>query len=206
MSRYTYDLKLDKPADFVEFMMNDYLDKNGFSVSEWKKQQVYRAGDAMLEGYKYMTWNYRNGVLHVEAWLMGTFGREMGLKGFVGCLQKKPFKKSLENLYTLLQQDVSKEQMSAAGAGQAADGSIRVTTVNNTTAASVSLALGIIGCIGALVIPIVGLLFGVLAVMQGRLGMGSTKAGLAKAGKILGIIACVAAVVIWVLNIFLSVL
>ncbi len=201
MSRYTYDLKLDKPVDFVEFMMNDYLDKNGFSVYEWKKQQVYRAGDAMLEGYKYMTWNYRNGVLHVEAWLLGTFGREMGLKGFVGCLQKKPFKKSLENLYTLLQQDVS-----AAGAGQTANGPIRVTTVNNTTAASVSLALGIVGCISALVIPFVGLLFGVLAVMQGRLGKGSTKAGLAKAGKILGIIACVAAVVMWILNIFLSVL
>lgn len=206
MSRYTYDLKLDKPADFVEFMMNDYLGKNGFSMSEWKQQPAYRAGDAMLEGYKYMTWSYTNGVLHIEAWLKGTFGREMGLKGFAGCLQKKPFKKSLENLYTLLQQDVSAEQMSAAGAGQAADGPIKVTTVNNTTAASVSLALGIIGCIGALVIPIVGLLFGVLAVMQGRLGMGSTKAGLAKAGKILGIIASVAAVVIWVLNIFLSVL
>lgn len=204
MARYTYDLKLDKPADFVEFMMNDYLGKNGFSMSEWKNQPAYRAGDAMLEGYKFLTWSYADGVLHVEAWLKGTFGREMGLTGFVGCLQKKPFKKSLENLYTLLQQDISAGQMSAAGAGQAANGPIKVTTVNNTTAASVSLVLGIIGCIGALVIPIVGLLLGVLAVMQGRLGKGSTKAGLANAGKILGIIASVIAVVNWLLSILIS--
>lgn len=184
--------------------MNDYLGKNGFSMSEWKNQPAYRAGDAMLEGYKFLTWSYADGVLHVEAWLKGTFGREMGLTGFVGCLQKKPFKKSLENLYTLLQQDISAGQMSAAGAGQAANGPIKVTTVNNTTAASVSLVLGIIGCIGALVIPIVGLLLGVLAVMQGRLGKGSTKAGLANAGKILGIIASVIAVVNWLLSILIS--
>lgn len=90
MSRYTNDLPLNKPADFVQFMMNDYLSKNGFSTAEWKGQPVYRAGDPMLEGYKFMTWSYINGVLHVEAWLKGLFGGEMGLTGFVGCLQKKP--------------------------------------------------------------------------------------------------------------------
>ena len=90
MSRYTNDLPLNKPVDFVQFMMNDYLSKNGFSTAEWKGQPVYRAGDPMLEGYKFMTWSYINGVLHVEAWLKGLFGGEMGLTGFVGCLQKKP--------------------------------------------------------------------------------------------------------------------
>ena len=87
MSRYTNDLPLNKPVDFVQFMMNDYLSKNGFSTAEWKGQPVYRAGDPMLEGYKFMTWSYINGVLHVEAWLKGLFGGEMGLTGFVGCLQ-----------------------------------------------------------------------------------------------------------------------
>ena len=36
MSRYTNDLPLNKPVDFVQFMMNDYLSKNGFSTAEWK--------------------------------------------------------------------------------------------------------------------------------------------------------------------------
>ena len=48
MSRYTNDLPLNKPVDFVQFMMNDYLSKNGFSTAEWKGQPVYRAGDPML--------------------------------------------------------------------------------------------------------------------------------------------------------------
>ena len=59
MSRYTNDLPLNKPVDFVQFMMNDYLSKNGFSTAEWKGQPVYRAGDPMLEGYKFMTWSYK---------------------------------------------------------------------------------------------------------------------------------------------------
>lgn len=210
MSRYTNDLTLNKPADFVQFMMNDYLCKNGFKPAEWKGQPVYRAGDPMLEGYKFMTYQYTNGVLHVEAWLKGMFGGEMGLKGFVGCLQKKPFKQSLEQLYTLLQQDIPAEQMNVGTSGTA-EGTVQgntvpVTTVNNTSAATMALVFGILGCIAGFLIPLLGLCGGVLAVMRARLGMGSTKAGMAKAGKILGIIACVVSIVMWVLNIIVTVL
>ena len=159
MSRYTNDLPLNKPVDFVQFMMNDYLSKNGFSTAEWKGQPVYRAGDPMLEGYKFMTWSYINGVLHVEAWLKGLFGGEMGLTGFVGCLQKKPFKQSLEQLYTLMRQDIPTEQMNAGAAGIAAGtanaGAVPVTTVNNTSAATISLIFGILGCLTCLVLAII---------------------------------------------------
>ena len=210
MSRYTNDLPLNKPVDFVQFMMNDYLSKNGFSTAEWKGQPVYRAGDPMLEGYKFMTWSYINGVLHVEAWLKGLFGGEMGLTGFVGCLQKKPFKQSLEQLYTLMRQDILTDQMNAGAAGIAGGtanaGAVPVTTVNNTSAATISLIFGILGCLTGLLVPIAGLCCGVLAVMRGRLGLGSTKAKMAKAGRVLGIIACVLSIVMWVLNIILTVL
>ena len=161
MSRYTNDLPLNKPVDFVQFMMNDYLSKNGFSTAEWKGQPVYRAGDPMLEGYKFMTWSYINGVLHVEAWLKGLFGGEMGLTGFVGCLQKKPFKQSLEQLYTLMRQDIPTDQMNAGAAGIAGGtanaGAVPVTTVNNTSAATISLIFGILGCLTGLLVPIAGL-------------------------------------------------
>lgn len=164
----------------------------------------------MLEGYKFMTWSYINGVLHVEAWLKGLFGGEMGLTGFVGCLQKKPFKQSLEQLYTLMRQDIPTEQMNAGAAGIAAGtanaGAVPVTTVNNTSAATISLIFGILGCLTGLLVPIAGLCCGVLAVMRGRLGLGSTKAKMAKAGRVLGIIACVLSIVMWVLNIILTVL
>ncbi len=50
MARYIRDIVLNKPDDFVAFMMNDYLQKNGFSPSDWKGEPAFRAGDAMLEG------------------------------------------------------------------------------------------------------------------------------------------------------------
>ena len=70
MARYVKDLVLNKPEDFVTFIMNDYLQKNQFVVSEWKGEPAYRTGDAMIEGYKYLKWSYENGTLHLEAWII----------------------------------------------------------------------------------------------------------------------------------------
>ena len=74
MARYIQDFYLNQPEDFVAFIMNDYLQKNGFTMSDWKGEPAYRAGDAMMEGYKYLKWSYVNGRFHLEAWLKGTFG------------------------------------------------------------------------------------------------------------------------------------
>ena len=54
MARYVKNLVLNKPEDFVTFIMNDYLQKNQFVVSEWKGEPAYRTGDALIEGYKYL--------------------------------------------------------------------------------------------------------------------------------------------------------
>ena len=66
MARFVKDLVLNKPEEFVTFVMNDYLQKNQFSMSDWKGEPAYRAGDAMLEGYKYLNWSYVNGTLHLD--------------------------------------------------------------------------------------------------------------------------------------------
>ena len=54
MARYTYDLVLNKPEDFVQFVMNDFLQKNRFETADYNGEAVYRAGDPMVEGYKYL--------------------------------------------------------------------------------------------------------------------------------------------------------
>ena len=102
MARYVKELVLNKPEDFVQFMMNDYLRKNSFVMADWKGEPAYRTGDAMMEGYKYLKWYYNNGVFHLEAWMKGTFGGEWNLDGFVGTLQKKPYRESLEQLFEAL--------------------------------------------------------------------------------------------------------
>ena len=117
MARYTYDLVLNKPEDFVQFVVNDFLQKNRFETADYNGEAVYRAGDPMVEGYKYLKWSYIGGVFHVEAWLKGLSG-EMDLDGFVGTLQKKPYKESLEQLYAALQQPIQAAPGQGAQAGR----------------------------------------------------------------------------------------
>lgn len=200
MARYVKDLVLNKPDDFVSFMMNDYLQKNQFSMSDWKGEAAYRAGDPMMEGYKYLKWHYSNGTLHLEAWLKGSFGGEWNLEGFVGTLQKKPYRASLEQLMAAMQQDLP------AGAQGGGAQAIPVQTVDNAGAANVALALGLASVVMGIIWPLVGILCAVVAFSQARMGSGSSRAGMAKAGKILSIVGVVVAIVIWILNIVVMVL
>lgn len=198
MARFSKDLVLNKPEEFVTFIMNDYIQKNQFSMSDWKGEPAYRAGDAMMEGYKYLNWSYANGTLHLEAWLKGSTGKEWDLDGFVGVVQKKPYKESLEQLFKALQQDIPEGQ-TMEGMAQA----IPVTTVDNSKPATVALIFGILS-IAFVWIPLLSIVLASIGFSRARMGSGSSKAGMAKAGKILCIIGAVVAVILWVLNFALS--
>ena len=140
MARYTKDLVLNKPDDFVHFLMNDFLKKNQFIMADWKGEPAYRTGDAMMEGYKYLKWSYTNGVFHLEAWMKGTFGGEWNLDGFVGCANKKPYRESLEQLFDALQQEIPMEHGSKSMTGEPQ--MIPVRTVDNRGAANMALVFG----------------------------------------------------------------
>lgn len=210
MARYTYDLVLNKPEDFVQFVMNDFLQKNRFEPADYNGEAVYRAGDRMVEGHKYLKWSYIGGVFHVEAWLKAVSG-EMGLDGFVGMVQKKPFKESLEQLYAVLQQPIQAApgQDAQAGPGmqqgaQAGPGPqpVPVYTVDNTKDATMAMVFGILSIIAGLLIPIAGLILGILGVTRARMGAGSSMAGRAKIGKVCSIVGIVVAILMWALNFF----
>ena len=208
MARYVRDLVLNKPDDFVQFMMNDYLQKNSFIMSEWKGEAAYRAGDAMMEGYKYLKWYYRDGVFHLEAWLKGTFGGEWDLSGFVAVLQKKPYRESLEQLFAVLQQPLPMPQNKhgqgmQGNPGQPNHNKLTVHTVDNSGAATMGLVFGILSVVFAFIIPLVGIILACLGFSRARMGAGSRKSGQAKAGKIFCVIGIIAAIVMWGLNILL---
>lgn len=209
MARFTRDLVLNKPDDFVQFIMNDFLQKNQFEMSDWKGEAAYRAGDAMVEGFKYLKWSYNGGVFHLEAWLKSV-GGEMGLDGFVGTLQKKPYRESLEQLFAALQQPLPangpQDTNPQGAAPQGGPQPIPVQTVDNTSAATLALVFGIISIILALIFPLGGIILAALGFTRARLGSGSSKAGMAKVGKILCIIGLVVAVVNWGLGILLIVM
>ena len=118
MARYVKDITLNKPDDFVAFIVNDYLQKNKFVMSDWNGESAYRAGDGVVEGYKYLKWSYAGGVFHLEAWLKGTAGGEWDLDGFVGIAMKKPYKSSLEQLFaadTSAEHGIRSEQRGTSG-------------------------------------------------------------------------------------------
>lgn len=167
-------------------------------MSDWKGEPAFRAGDPALEGYKYLKWGYMNGVLHLEAWMKGTFGGEWDLEGFAGSLQKKPYRESLEQLFGILQQPLPQGQQMPQGYP------IPVQTTDNTGAATMALIFGILAVVTGFLIPIIGILFGCLGFSRARMGGGSSKAGMAKAGKILCIIGIVVSIIMWVLSFTLT--
>ena len=48
MARWTRDEELNQPADFVQFMMEDFLTKNGFKKKTHKGHEVWQEGDGFL--------------------------------------------------------------------------------------------------------------------------------------------------------------
>ena len=207
MARYVNELVLNQPDDFVQFIMNDFLQKNQYVLMDYKGEQVFRAGDAMVEGYRYLKWYYMNGVFHVEAWLTSVTGKEMDLDGFVGALQKKPYKDSLEQLYVALRQPIPAPQnMGQSGPQpgmQPGPQPVPVRTVDNTSAATMALVFGILSIVTGFLIPIVGIILSVVGLSRVRMGKGSSMAGRAKAGQICAIIGIVVSILMWLMNILL---
>ena len=233
MARYVKDITLNKPDDFVAFIVNDYLQKNKFVMSDWNGEPAYRAGDGVVEGYKYLKWSYAGGVFHLEAWLKGTAGGEWDLDGFVGIAMKKPYKSSLEQLFDVLQQQIPQQNTASAQNGAAPQGGpvqqgnvppqsapgaqgsvppqgnygqpIPVRTTDNTGAATIALVLGILSVALGIFVPLLGVILGIIGITQARMGSGSSKASMAKAGKVLSIIGICISAAGWLLNIVLTV-
>lgn len=205
MARYIRDIVLNKPADFVAFMMNDYLQKNGFSFFKWKYEAAFRAGDGVIESYKYLKWGYDGRILHIEAWVRDLFGMEISLDSLSFTLQRSAFKKSLEQLFTLLNQNIPMPNQPAHGTnGQPIPQPIPIQTADNSSAAVMALVSGVITLsltfiyfvslifsVSALtfLFPIIILFGGTLGISRARLGGGSRQAKLALTGKILSILA-----------------
>lgn len=213
MARYIREVQIDKPNDFVEYMMNDFLTKHGFKLVEFKGQKVYRAGGGMIEIPKFLVWGYQNGVFHVEAWtrtlwLPGVYGGENALKGYMGALPKKIYKQDIEQLLVLMAQPLSDAgQMNArTPEGQAmqqgtmpqSSQPILVQGVDTSKYAILALVMGIVGIVISW--TWIGIIFSVMGIIYGRKGQMSSKKGMATGGFICGIIGTVLLAIIILLS------
>lgn len=197
MSRYIREVKIDKPNDFVNFMINDFITKHGFKLVEFKGQMVYRAGGGWFEMPKFMLWGYQNGVFHMEAWtrtmwLPGVYGKENDLSGFYGALPKESYKNDVEQFLNLLFQPLPgvQQQMPQPGQpGQQMPQTVYVQGVDTSRYANMALGFGIIGLL--LSWSFYGIFFQVLGIIYGVKGKSSSKKGRAIAGMVCAIIGIV---------------
>lgn len=196
MARWIRDELLNQPADFVEFLMNDYLTKNGFLRVTRKGEQVWKEGDGFLTMARFLKYSYENGMLHLEAWT-GVF-RESALTGFVGSLPKKFYRESLEELIRLLHQPIPPEGMGAQGQP------IVVQVPDHAGPAVPALVCSILGIVSGLLIPIIGLIFSGFGMSLGQRARNSSKYSMAKTAVILGTIGMVLSLLNWIGGIILN--
>ena len=138
---------------------------------------------------------------------------------------KKPYKSSLEQLFDVLQQQIPQQNTASAQNGAAPQSGpvqqgnvppqgnygqpnpqpIPVRTTDNTGAATIALVLGILSVALGIFVPLLGVILGIIGITQARMGSGSSKASMAKAGKVLSIIGICISAAGWLLNIVLTV-
>ncbi len=89
-----------QPIDVVSEIFENFLYRNRYFRTDWNGEPVYLSTDSAEGGHRYLKWSYVNGVVHIEAWMKGTFGGEDDLDGGG---KKKAYKDSLEQLIMQLQ-------------------------------------------------------------------------------------------------------
>ena len=218
MARYIREAALDKPSDFVQYIMSDFLGKHGFRLVEFKGQFVYRAGGGILEIPKFLIWGYQNGIFHIEAWtrnlwLPGVYGRENAMTGFMGCIPKGAYKKDIEELVGLLFQPLYVNGQQNPGIQPGMNGNPTMQGVNMqqpiyvkgtdlSRYAVMAFVMALAGLVlGPLLVPVFGILFGALGIVYGSKARSSEKGGMATAALVLGILAVILSVIVWILSI-----
>ncbi len=95
MGRYIVKFELRQPIDVVSMLMDDYIYHNRFIRGDWNGEMVYFMKDNHGKE-RYFQWHYTDGVIYMEAWLKGSFGKERDLKGMGA--SGREFRQSIENL------------------------------------------------------------------------------------------------------------
>lgn len=217
MARYIREVELNRPDDFVQYIMTDFLSKHRFKLVEFEGEMVYRTGDGFFEIPKFLTWGYQNGIFHVEAWTRncwfpGVYGQENALTGFMGCIPKEAYKKDIEALLGLLFQPIYANEPITEGGQQATpvmganqgmnvQKPVYVKGTDVSRYAVMALAFSIVGLLLGCLNVFASIFFGCLGIVYGKKSMNSEKKGMATAGFVIGIVAVVLSVVLFIINV-----
>ena len=124
MSRFIIDLNTGKPDDFVRFVAEDFFAKEGFLLTNYKGEMVWKKGNGLLTVPQFIKLSSVGGQVHLEAWiaklalLPGVYVGESGVTGFWGWAVKAALKKRVDTLMALLYQNVPTFQTAGPPAAQ----------------------------------------------------------------------------------------
>lgn len=109
---YVADFNTGKPDDFIRFVSEDFLRKEGFALTTVKGEVVWKKGKGLLAAPQFLKLQYANGVVHLEAWLKyailpGVYCGEMGLDGAMAFAIKAALRDKVNALVALLYQPVN---------------------------------------------------------------------------------------------------
>ena len=120
--RYVVDFNTGKPDDFIRFVSEDFLGKEGFALVTYRGESVWKKGHGLLTAPQFIKLEYAGGVVHLEAWikwavLPGVYCGEMGLDGAMGFAVKAALRKRVDMLVALLYQPANIPAQPAAASG-----------------------------------------------------------------------------------------
>ncbi|HJD23574.1 MAG TPA: DUF4190 domain-containing protein [Firmicutes bacterium] len=120
--RYAVDFNTGKPDDFIRFVSEDFLRKEGFALVTYRGESVWKKGQGLLTAPQFIKLQYAGGAVHLEAWikwavLPGVYCGEMGLDGAMGFAVKAALRKRVDMLVALLYQPANISAQPAAPVG-----------------------------------------------------------------------------------------
>ena len=101
MARYSNVLPMVdwKASSFAK--VKAYLESKKFSYKVVDGESVFQKGDGIWVAPSFVKVTYAGGMIRLEAWING-MGAEMDLEGFVGYASKKPMKKIVQEVESIL--------------------------------------------------------------------------------------------------------
>lgn len=215
--RHIENLTINQPYEFVNLIVNDFFNKEGFVYTNYKGEMVWKKGNGLLTVPQFIRLDYQNGVVTLQAWikhaiLPGVYCGEMDLDGFVAAAIKGMLRNRVNDLMHLLAQPVQQAQPAYTqqpvyAGGQPNDlyqqpqnqnpttyaqqpmqqNPIPIAVHNPTGKATLALVMGLVSIVSWL-LPIAGFITTIIGIVAAKSGMKSTERGRAVAGLVLSII------------------
>lgn len=204
--RFVAEFQVNQSEEFVGFILTDFFAKEGFQMTDYNGERVWKKGIGMLAAPQFIKVSYYAGQIHLEAWLKfailpGVYCGEMGLDGFWGFAIKEQLKSRVMTLIQLLQQQNGQAAPLQAQQNVASYQAAPQAIVHNPTGkATTSLVLGLVGIVAWLV-PLLGVIVTAMGIITGVIGRKSTKRGQATAGLVLSIIFLAVSILWWILGV-----